>query len=150
MQSLHFAPAPSFHNERWANHHADYHGLKQTCHQLQSEFGPLIDRWNPTVVPFEEVVAYLDTFHPAQDASPPDVRKANLLLDLTPITSAFTEPDHDTIDIVPYLRVLASSATRDFTVGCLNTRGASEIIQIIYAPGKFQSLRGAKTTGRSS
>jgi hypothetical protein len=60
-----------------------YHGLKQTCRQLQFEFGPLIDNWVRTVIPIEEAVAYLDTFHPAQDASLPYVRKANLIIDKT-------------------------------------------------------------------
>jgi hypothetical protein len=112
-----------------------YHGLRQTCRQLQFEFGPLIDNWVRTVSPIEEV----DTFHLAQDASLPYVRKANLIIDTTSISRARGKPNNDGVDILPFVRILGSSAPCDLTVQCLDTRGASEIIQVVLSLAKSYS-----------
>jgi hypothetical protein len=40
-----------------------YHGLTQACRQLHSEFGPLINSLERTIVRFPDIIAYLNDCH---------------------------------------------------------------------------------------
>jgi hypothetical protein len=62
-----------------------------------------------------------------------------LIIDTTSISRARRDPNNDGVDILPFVRILGSSAPRDLTVQCLDTRDASEIIKVILSLAKSYS-----------